>query len=208
MFDSGISAKELIDELKNTEVDIALDIPDATYVQWLNALQQLLYTEVIREQNTLIVGNAPDNKIDIEACEVPDGEAQVRFEDVIAVYGIGATITQLIKSTVASGEIFPDSYYKLGTQIGVNVDDTPAVYKIVYIVKPALITTTSHGNVSEGANVMVPVEFIDLVKAKLRAEAYKLVNEGDIAANWLNDYNTLLETFKVWMTKKTANFGL
>ena len=53
MFDSGISVKDLVDELKNTEVDIALDIPDKTYAEWLNALQQLLYSEIIKEQRKI-----------------------------------------------------------------------------------------------------------------------------------------------------------
>ena len=55
---------------------------------------------------------------------------------------------------------------------------------------------------------MLPVEFIDLVKAKLRGEAYKLANEDNHAAKWLNDYNTLLETFKAWIADKSANFGM
>ena len=50
MFDSGISVKDLIEELKTTEVDIALEIPNATYVSWLNSLQQLIYSEIIKEQ--------------------------------------------------------------------------------------------------------------------------------------------------------------
>jgi hypothetical protein len=79
---------------------------------------------------------------------------------------------------------------------------------IVHIVKPALVTVTSHGNISEGVNVMVPIEFIDLVKSKLRGEAYKLANEDALAAKWLNDYNTLLETFRAWITEKASNFGL
>ena len=55
---------------------------------------------------------------------------------------------------------------------------------------------------------MIPLEFIDLVKAKLRGEAYKLVNEDGIASKWLNDYNILLETFKLWITSKSSNFGI
>ena len=62
--------------------------------------------------------------------------------------------------------------------------------------------------VIDNSNVMVPLEFIDLVKAKLRGEAYKLANEDDIAAKWLNDYNILLETFKAWISEKSSNFGL
>ena len=57
-------------------------------------------------------------------------------------------------------------------------------------------------------NVMVPLEFIDLVKAKLRGEAYKLANEDVLSAKWLNDYNILLENFKMWISEKNSNFGI
>jgi hypothetical protein len=78
---------------------------------------------------------------------------------------------------------------------------------IAYIVKPALVEVDEN-DVIQDTNVMVPAEFIDLVKAKLRGEAYKLANEGDYAAMWLNDYNILLETFKNWYAGKAPKFGL
>ena len=56
-------------------------------------------------------------------------------------------------------------------------------------------------------NVMLPYEFIDLAKAKIRSEAYKLVNEFTSAANWVNDFNILLENLKVWVQLKKSNFG-
>jgi hypothetical protein len=55
---------------------------------------------------------------------------------------------------------------------------------------------------------MLPAEFIELAKAKLRGESYKYANEDGLAAKWLNDYNALLETFKVWVQSKSANFGI
>lgn len=200
MFDSGISVKSLIEELKNTEVDIALEIPDKTYAEWLNSLQQLLYTEVIKEQKKVIINPAPVSPFSISLLNAENA----RFEDIHAIYADGI---QLIKSTVASGVIFPDTFYKDNNDIGYNTKKAPTELTIVYIVKPALITTTSHGNVND-TNVMVPVEFIDLVKAKLRGEAYKLANEDNLAAKWLNDYNTLLETFKAWIAEKSSNFGI
>lgn len=319
MFDSGISVKNLVDELKNTEVDIALEIPNKTYVSWLNSLQQTLYTEIIKEQKKMtlkneIVCNKPyvlvtgkvsdfffapswqdvlnggDYSVTYyeftssmgsyvkqlapagagnEACDVfnldgtyvgmfaannitgapldalhgfngdmdaevsfvitlwaqekaeitgvsiaspispslikvNDGESTPRFEDIFAVY---ADDTQLIKSSVTSGVIFPDTFYKDNNNIGYHTKEEPEELTIVYMTKPALVTVTEDDEIND-ANVMVPVEFIDLVKAKLRGEAYKLANEGDISAMWLNDYNILLETFKVWIATKAHNFGL
>lgn len=215
MFDSGISVKNLIEELKNTEVDIALDIPNATYVTWLNALQQLLYTEIIKEQKDFVfvlpemlppeVGVGDIDKIELSDIETEGNESKPRFEDIHAFY---AGNTQLIKSTLASGVIFPNTFFKYENNIGykytgLNTDNA----RIVYFVRPALVNVDDNDNIID-VNVMVPVEFIDLVKSKLRGEAYKLVNEDDIAAKWLNDYNILLETFKAWINEKSPNFGL
>ena len=200
MFDSGITASALIEQIKD-EADIAIPIPDATYVLWLNALEQLLYTELIQEQGKIELDGVNGSVISIDTLNVPNGENAVRFEDIHAIY---ADQTQLIESTVASGVIFPDTYYKIGNDIGVNLKKEPEKVKIVYFIKPEL-KTTDNINVK---NVMVPIEFIDLVKAKLRGEAYKVANEGELAAMWINDYNVLLETFKAWLSGKQPEFGL
>lgn len=210
MFNSGISVKDLVEEL-NTEVDIALDIPDKTYVQWLNALQQLLYTEFIKEQRRIVLNSSLSsplsNPIEISSIPKVENENPPRFEDIYAVY---ADDVQLIKSSVTSGVIFPYTYYKDNNNIGYNtrivdgVQVMPGKLTIVYIVKPALIDY----NDIENAKVMMPIEFIDLVKAKLRGEAYKLANEDVLSAKWLNDYNILLENFKMWISEKNSNFGI
>ena len=114
MFDSGILASDLIDEIKE-EADIAISIPDATYVSWLNALEQLLYTEVIREQGKIELEGTDRSVINIDTMVVPANENSVRFEDIHAVYADSA---QLIESTAASSIIFPNTYYKLGENIG------------------------------------------------------------------------------------------
>jgi len=204
MFDSGISVKNLIEEL-NAEVDIALDIPDVNYAEWLNSLQQLLYSEVIKEQKRVVLkATNLQNPISMSVITAETGENTPIFEDIYAMY---ADKLQLKKSTLASGAIFPNTFYKENNNIGYNTKKAPTELTIVYLVKPALVTTTSHGNVND-ANVMVPVEFIDLVKAKLRGEAYKLANEDNLAAKWLNDYNVLLETFRAWIADKASEFGL
>lgn len=231
MFDSGISVKDLVEELKNTEIDIALAIPNKTYVEWLNSLQQLVYTEIIKEQKSAHISNMPSNDdeitfpdteiqpigiedfvpdyslkspVDISKISISDNENAPRFEDIHAVYADGV---QLIKSTVTSGVIFPNTFYKENNNIGFNVANGPLEVTVVYFVKPALVTVTETDEIND-ANVMLPIEFIDLAKAKLRGEAYKLANENDPAAKWLNDYNILLETFKAWISAKSSNFGM
>ena len=207
MFDSGISVKKLLQDL-NTEVDIALDIPDETYIEWLNSLQQLLYTEFIKEQKRFVLVSPPTSPIGMNVIKTDDNENPPRFEDIHAVY---ADDVQLIKSTVTSGIIFPYTYYKDNNKIGYNtrtvngVKEVPGELQIVYFAKPKLIDSET---MKDDDNVMIPIEFIDLVKAKLRGEAYKLANEDSLAAKWLNDYNVLLETFNMWITEKASKFGM
>lgn len=202
MFDSGISVKELVDELI-AEVDVALDIPKATYVTWLNSLQQMLYTEVIKEQsqNEFQFGSTLGGRLALSA-------KAFSFEDIVAMYVDGV---QLMKSTPASGKIFPNTFYKDGdsNEVYFNAEFSTEdeVFRIVYLVKPKLIKVNENDEIDD-SNVMLPIEFIELAKSKLRGEAYKLANEFDYAANWLNDYNNLLETFKLWIAEKSPKFGL
>ena len=208
MFDSGISVKSLVEELKNTEVDIALEIPNATYVTWLNSLQQILYTEIIKEQKKKVFSAPFENHLIDISSMAETGENKPIFEDIHAVYAtIGKDEIQLVKSTVASGVIFTNAFYKLYGKLSFHTKGNPTEMAIVYFVKPALVTVTDKDEIND-ANVMIPVEFIELVKAKLRGEAYKLANEDALSAKWLNDYNTLLETFKVWIAEKSPNLGL
>ena len=203
MFNSGISAKDLVAQLKN-EVDVAIPISNASYVSWLNSLEQLLYTELIQEQGKIELDSVSSGVVGIDTLNVPNDENAVRFEDIHAVY---ADQTQLIESTVASGVIFPDTYYKIQNNIGLNLKKQAEKLKIIYFVRPALKTVDTNDNISS-ENVMLPVEFIDLAKAKLRGEAYKVANEDSIAAKWINDYNVLLETFKAWISGKQSEFGM
>ena len=206
MFDSGISAVDLIKELKN-EVDVAYEIPDGSYIFWLSSLEQLLYSEIIKEQNKIIIVEPPEDKIIIASVFTPFGESPFRFEDIHTIYADGV---QLIKSTVTSGVIFPNTYYKTGVDIGYNVRNAKnPLYKvseivIIYFARPEIKTGINAGNL----NVMIPYEFIDLIKAKLRGEAYKLCNEDIVAAKWLGDYNALLESFKVWILNRKEKLGM
>lgn len=207
MFDSKIKAADLIKQIKD-EADISYPLPDVSYIMWLNSLEQLLYTEVIQEQGKAELSKTDTDTadtseifIETEKLSVPTGESKLRFEDIYTIY---ADDTQLIKTTVASGEIFLGTYYKLRNGIAMNLRKEPDKLKFIYIVRPELKTEENY----ESLTVKIPVEFIDLAKAKLRGEAYKIANEDSLAAKWLNDYNILLETFKLWIANKQSSFGM
>lgn len=208
MFDSGISAEDFIENLKS-EVDIAVPISNASYVMWLNTVEQLLYTEYIKELTSYSV-EVKDyfpfpGFLTMSKIFIGEGEESPRFEDVYAVYADGV---QLSKTTFASGEtVFPHTYYKKDNGIGISGYDDINVLTVIYSIKPKLKTTDKNGNIT-GGNVMIPPEFLTLVSAYIRGEAYKIANEDTIAAKWINDYNVLLETFKMWIDKRKSNFGL
>ena len=142
MFDSGITAFEIIEQIKK-EADIAVQIPDESYMIWLNAVEQLLYTEVIKEQGVVTKENTGEAII-LADIDVPDGENAVRFEDIHAVYANGV---QLIRSTAASGVIFPNTYYKCGDKLCVNASEGADI-KIVYFVKPEIKTVDNYEEAS------------------------------------------------------------
>ena len=80
---------------------------------------------------------------------------------------------------------------------------SPKIIELIYFIRPALKSAEGKNT----GNVMLPAEFLELAKAKMRADAYKIANEDAIAAKWMNDYNVLLETFKAWVQGKAPNFG-
>lgn len=225
MFSSGVATKDLISCIK-AESDIALDIENDTYIQWINSLEQLLYTEVIRQQGEVEVKLDKDATIEIQSAlplsssssvlnlntlTTPDGEDNIRFEDIYTVF---ADDLQLIKTTLTSAKFFPNTYYKTqDNKLGYNLKEKPGKLKIIYIVRPAIKTWGEEtdldtGKKTEPGYIKLPIEFIELVKSKLRGEAYKLANEDSLAAKWLNDYNVLLETFKQWINDKKPGFGM
>lgn len=208
MFDSEISAGDLIEDLK-TEIDVAYDIPNRSYVSWINAVEQMLYSEVIQEQAEVKVGDNGKFIIDLSSIPVPQDQDNIRFEDIYAVYSIvsGEKDIQLIKTTLTSGGIFQNCYYKENNSLGIRLKSFYDQIKIIYFVRPKLKTVNDNDEIQSG-NVMLPPEFVDIVKAKLRGEACKIANEDATAAKWINDYNVLVETFKTWIQNKAPQFGM
>lgn len=125
------------------------------------------------------------------------------YENICAVY-VGNT--QLIESTLASANIFKDAYYKSENALKiVSSSEEYQSVKIIYYVMPELKKIE---NDKVTGNVMVPIEFLELVKAKLKATMYRNANEDELCAKWTALYNVKLEQFKIWVEQKRPKFGL
>lgn len=201
MFDSGISVESFIKDIKS-EADIAPDITDAKYISWINALEQVLYSDIIREQRKADVEvlNSEGEYIKKLPIETDENEADVRFEDIISVF---KGDTQLIKTSLLSGGIFNDSWFNNGGALWVNTTFKNEDKKITvyYHVRPAEKS-------GDGESIMLPVEFMDLMYSYVRAEAYKYANEDALSAKWQAEYNARLEIFKAWIDARRPSFGM
>ena len=202
MFDSGISVKSFIDDIKS-EADIAPDITDAKYISWINALEQVLYSDIILEQRKadIAVSDSEGEYIKKVPIKKVENEADVRFEDIISVF---KGDTQLIKTSLLSGGIFDDCWFNNGGALWVNTTFKNEDNKITvfYHVRPA------EKSGADGENIMLPAEFMDLMYSYVRAEAYKYANEDALSAKWQVEYNARLDTFIAWINARRPSFGM
>lgn len=204
MFESGMKAIDLIQELQE-EIDISLPIPDSYYVSWLNETEQLLYSEIIKEQQiSEVIGNSEQLLLDDFPLHNPEEEDHIRFSDIYTVYADGV---QLIKANMATSHLFQNIFFDNDQYLGIKTEsETISKIRLIYFVRP-IPKTVNNGTISD-ETVKIPIEFMELVRSKIRGEAYKLANEDSIAAKWLNDYNAMLENFKVWASNREARFGM
>lgn len=202
MFDSKITVASFIKDIKS-EADIAPDITDTKYISWINALEQVLYSDIIREQRKVEIAVLNSEGEYIKKVEIEKGnnEADVRFEDIISVF---KGDTQLIKTSLLSGGIFNDSWFNNGGVLWVNTtfENINNTITVFYHVRPA----EKSGAVGE--NIMLPAEFMDLMYSYVRAEAYKYANEDALSAKWQAEYNARLEIFKAWVDARRPSFGM
>lgn len=221
MFNSGVTVAELITSLE-AEVDIAGDLAPSFFVNHINAVEQMLYSDIIKEQAVIGIDN-PKPLIDLsELKDESEKPYNIRFEDIYTVFacdhknneeheedervrevnGYEFNDYQLFKTTLTSGVIFGDTWWNDGGKLGINTDKKHI--KIVYYVRPVRKT----GKPKENECISLPPEFVDLIKCRLRAEMYKAVNEDELAVKWLNDYNVLVETFSAWVENRRPSFGM
>lgn len=197
MYDSAITAADFISGIRE-ELDIAAVIPDSAFVRWLNVVEQTVYTELIRELRAVKIeaeyGEGNTVPIAISSIETEDGEEDVIFDDIVKVYADGV---ELDRVSLISGLVFDNlgMYWHNKGYIEVKMLIPPRDFTIVHVVRPKRKTE------NDTDTVKLPAEWLEIAASRLRGEAYKLANDDNMAAKWLNDYNLYLEQFKVWLDK-------
>lgn len=202
MFKSGMMAATLISVVRE-DVDISVSVSDDMCIVWLNALHQMLYSDIIREQRMTVLDGKGDAVLYTELAH-SDNESIPEGRDITAVFADGIEAQRV---TGGIGVILHGdraAWYDGGSAICMLLPQEAHCVQIAHIVRPSDITADNQTI----AEVCVPPEFIPMVMARIRGEMYKLVNEDGLAAKWLSDYNTELETFKVWAAAHTKCYGM
>lgn len=195
MFKSGTNASDFLSDIKS-EAEIAPEISDTKYLSWINSLEQILYSDVIKEQHEKYIDSNLSSTIFINE--------ETRPEDIFAVYYNGK---ELKKTTLLSSVIFDNIWYIKDGEVfykTANKDENSGQVRVLYYARPEVKTVFNY----EKAEIMLPPEFIDLMYAYVRAEAYKYSNEDILSAKWQAEFNARLETFKTWIDSRRANFGV
>lgn len=207
MYDSEVTAADLIAEIKG-EIDIASIVPDSAFVRWLNTVEQTVYTELIREMRLVHIAVDYRNGEDTPSFYLSDitpgdGEGEVIFDDIVKSYVDGI---ELDRVSLISGTVFDNlgMYYQNGDRIMVKTLVPASEVSVIYVVRP--VKKAVENGELPGETVKLPAEWLEIAASRLRGEAYKLANDDNLAAKWLNDYNLYLEQFKVWL-KKNKVYG-
>lgn len=200
MFDSGIKVNKCVEDIKN-KIDIVTPYGDDVYLSVINETLQLVYSEIIKEE-CLSEMQLTEPRVILENFCIPDNQGKIRFENITKMYVNGQLLS---KSSISNVGIFPDIYYRLSdlsinNALGFSTDEAQRYnIKLFYNAVPVLYTSTPEDTSYYGNhNIPLPYEWISVIVSKVTGEIYKLVNEDDYAAKWLNDYNGLIEDFKSW----------
>lgn len=199
MYDSGVKCSDFINSIIG-EADISIEIQSDSWYRWLNTVEQFIYTEILDEYASAEIDYASDS-VTLSTLTVPSGCSSVTYDDVIAVYADGV---QVEKSGIKGVMNFSDKnlyYTDYNGNLVLSLTEVPNKITVIYRLRPILKTEAGNNNVA------VPAEFLDMVSARLRGEAYKIANEDGLAGKWLADYNTQLESFKIWAGKRNKRYG-
>ena len=158
MYKSGMTAGALFKILRE-DVDISLSVDDSLLLLWLDALQQMLYSEIIREQRlTRIVGEGDAVLYTSLSCGVDESIPEAR--DIVGVFADNVEAQRVSGGIgrILHGE--RPSWYDGDSAICMMLPVPAREVQIAHVVRPLAATVDSE--------VCVPPEFLPMVLSRLR----------------------------------------
>ncbi|MGM9551523.1 MAG: hypothetical protein ACI3XA_04640 [Clostridia bacterium] len=196
MYKSGYTYKFMFNTVKN-EIESYKDVPGDIMLLACNSVIQQLYGGVIKEQGLItVLGVVADagsaTQLNIES---------VNFEDIERISANGEDFTL---TTPRRAGTYSNTYYKNETG-GVSIvskDGFAGTVDIYYNQRPKLVQS-----VESEEFIPLPNEYVPMLIAYVRAECYKWINEDNLAAKWMGDYNAQLEGFSAWVAGTKPQYG-
>ncbi len=189
MFFAAITIGTLIDSVIDG-MGLYTELDRSVYLDILNETLANLYRDVIDERAYARVKSI-EGKIAYKAITVPIGQAAPGAIDIRGVLYQDIPLQYLPPDKFALVVTADGNFYTL-KEDGIHLIPTRSTIElqVLYTVRPQRF-----GAGDENAAVPFPNEYLSLLRAKLRGEAYKLANEDGFAAKWLGEYNHSLTAF-------------
>lgn len=206
MFDSGISQKDLIDEVIK-EMDVAENIPYSKYEYWYNSLIQLLYSEIVKEgQSRTVTVDIENNQADIRLEDINAGDGTIevpRFEDVTAVFVNGY---ELSRSTFISGTHLRNSYWSKGSDsitIWTDYGEGDTDVEIRFNVRPNVINSVPRNYIIDNINYKKIVDETNTGDSVASYSATFEVDLGEVLTSEIKSvslyYGNTVEVINQWL---------
>ncbi|MBQ8859182.1 MAG: hypothetical protein IJ012_05270 [Clostridia bacterium] len=189
MLHSSITVGRLIEQVEK-DMGLYEEIDRTVYFDALNECLCRVYGEVIDER-AIVACVSKDGKIAYGDISVGTGQDSVRAGDIRSVRYGEKPLQYLPPDRFGAVKSADGDFYTLQRD-GIYLTPTRSTTTlyVTYTVRPQRFGT---GDVN-GA-VPFPNEYLFCLRAKLRGEAYKLVNEDALAAKWLSEYNEGIAAF-------------
>lgn len=186
-------------EMLSDDIDISRDILSTHIVRWICSLEQLLYSDIIKDYRSCEITMSGNSFSEGSLPTITDEKKPI-FDDIVKVY-VGTT--ELVRTGVIGAYQFQNDlpiYWHDGKDVQIRTPDDVKKVTVIYKARPDTDPNFER-------SIKVPYEWFDMVLAKVRGEAYKLAGDDAQAAKWLGDFNAQLESFKLWVAERQKWYG-
>jgi hypothetical protein len=187
MLTSTKTVANLLTEVDRQMVNI---YTDEDKVGWINEVEQQVY-ELLNEYSVdTITTSSANNSLTGKVYD---------FEDIrkVLVGGVEYSV-----STLNYNDVY--SYYKNGTNLSINPAPTGSVTMVVIYKEKPTVKTVANKSTDK---LNIPLSFDKLYKYYIFSQMCNRDEDFNKGADWLNQYNAVVQDFLSWYASITPKFG-